>query len=90
MLAEKIKHEPVLKLYPNPAQNSITIEYKAVAENSKLFFIDMLGSVIEVKELHENGGKLSVNTSSFPNGIYLARLENSEYSSLMSKFIIQK
>ena len=90
----ELRPEPVvassIKLYPNPGQNSITIEYSGVNENSKLYIIDVLGVMIETKTLTDESGKLNINTSNYQNGIYLARIEADRKSLAKSKFIIQK
>lgn len=81
---------PSLKLYPNPSQNTITIEYNGFSENTKLYLLDVMGRVIEGNVLKGVTGKIEVNTSSYQNGIYLARTETEEHLIIKSKFIIQK
>ena len=80
---------PSIKVYPNPAQNLITIEYGSVPENSRLFIVSMIGEIMENKMLNGNG-KVDVNTSSYQNGVYLARIETGAKALLKSKFIILK
>ena len=91
---DELQPEPVvtpsIKLYPNPAQNSITIEYTDVSEASKLIVVDALGVLIETKNLGETAGKLNLNTTAYQNGIYLARIEAEGKALLKSKFIILK
>lgn len=81
---------PLMKLYPNPAQNTITIEYTSISEGSKLFVSSVLGIVYEEKPLNNSSGKIILNTSDYSNGLYLARIENQGKVLLKNKFIIQK
>lgn len=84
------KEQPTVKLYPNPASNTITIEYKAVGKSSKLFITDALGVLYEMKELRGEQGKEIVNVSNYTNGIYLARIVTDDADLLKNKFVILK
>ncbi|MBL7779113.1 MAG: T9SS type A sorting domain-containing protein [Chitinophagales bacterium] len=84
------KMHPTIKLYPNPANSTVTIEYKAISDNSKLFITDMLGVLYETKPLIGEQGKEIVNVSHYTNGVYLARIVTDEADLLKSKFVILK
>lgn len=81
---------PVLKLYPNPAQNAVIIEFADIADRSTLIVVNAFGQVMDVKLLEGTVGKLELNTSAYLNGIYLARIEMAENKAVKSKFVIQK
>lgn len=85
---QTLKEQPSIKLYPNPAQNVVTIEYAGLVEGDKLYVSNAIGILQEMKILSNSKGKVVINTSSYTNGIYLARIETEGDSSLKSKFII--
>ena len=79
-----------IKLYPNPAQNDVTVEYNNILQNSQLFICDVLGNLIETKILNGLNGKLTLNTSGYQNGIYVARVEADGKFLFKDKFTILK
>lgn len=50
----------------------------------------MVGDVIEVKLLRGGSGKMVLNTTSYPNGVYLATIKTAEKILLKDKFVILK
>ncbi len=86
--AQILKEQPSIKLYPNPAQDAVTIEYTGVAEGSKLYVSNALGVLHEIQTINGEKGKVLINTSGYTNGIYLARVETEGDSHLKSKFLV--
>lgn len=60
-----------LKIYPNPAQDQITIEAEASIEGETLELYNIQGRLIARQVLQQ---KTIVNTNSWPNGTYLLRI----------------
>lgn len=85
---QTLKEHPSIKLYPNPAQNVVIIEFAGLVEGGKLYISNAIGILQEMKILSNSKGKVVINTSGYTNGIYLARIETEGDSSLKSKFII--
>lgn len=81
---------PAIKLYPNPAQNKVTIEYSGINEISKLYVVNTLGMVLDVLNLGGTQGKIELNTTAYQNGIYLIRIEAEGRALAKDKFIILK
>lgn len=83
------KQNPRIRLYPNPTQNIVNVEYANLPENSKLSVVNILGTAMESQMLG-GSGRIELNTTSYVNGVYLARIESCGNSQLKSKFIILK
>ncbi|MBP6730964.1 MAG: T9SS type A sorting domain-containing protein [Chitinophagales bacterium] len=52
--------------------------------------MNAIGVVVDVRLLAEISNKLNINTTVYPNGIYLARIETGSKALLKNKFIILK
>jgi hypothetical protein len=61
-----------LVVYPNPANNSVKISFKAPDEDSQIEIIDALGKTVLRKNVIANSGIVeeSFNVSSLSKGIY--------------------
>jgi len=73
---DKSSINPILNLYPNPAQNSITVEYLTTEnENTTLELFDITGKqVLTFHKQYSKGIHQSrINTRNLKNGIYLLR-----------------
>ncbi|MCX6234671.1 MAG: carboxypeptidase regulatory-like domain-containing protein [Bacteroidetes bacterium] len=84
---KEIINATVLKIYPNPAQDNITIE--SDVDINELKITNYTGQVIYESDL-ALPFHLQINTTKFNNGIYLitCRTTNSEY--LIKKFVIMR
>lgn len=79
-----------LKFYPNPGQNSVTIEYGKLEGNCTLLVVNTLGMLVDEIILKDVTGKLTLNTVVYSNGIYLASIQNEDKTLVKDKFIILK
>ena len=73
VLKEEIK--PTLALYPNPTTNNITVAIndKSTLLQSNLRIMNLLGQEKEVIIVNKNKSNVTLNVSSFPQGIYFLR-----------------
>ena len=69
-------------IYPNPAQNNITI---TGADNSSLRITDVAGRVMYVAQ--KISAKTAVNIASYPSGIYFAVIVDKQGSRQVSRFV---
>lgn len=61
-----------IKMYPNPAANTITIDYDlGEAERATLELFDLLGSLVAEIPLDKPKGELTIDVSKYPIGAYL-------------------
>ena len=69
---------------PNPSNNSTNIGYRSInSENVSFEITNLLGEELIQENLVSNIGlnNISVNTSIFPNGIYLYSISNGQVRS---------
>lgn len=65
-----------LKLYPNPANDFLFIDYEIVyLKEAKIKIYDSIGAVVYTSELKEKSDKLKVSVSEFENGLYFCSLQ---------------
>lgn len=60
----------LLKVYPNPAKDVLTIEWESMA-NEKLQIIDIVGHVIS--EFERSGGRIFLDVHNYEQGYYFVR-----------------
>lgn len=75
-ITNKTVKSPSLRIFPNPAGEVIEIDY-ALSDPSPamLTIIDFNGRVVRQLELTAESANYQVDVSRFPNGLYLARLD---------------
>jgi ligand-binding sensor domain-containing protein len=73
-------------LYPNPADDFITLKMSDGLRNSMVDIFDIQGKKIRTYSINNNRQLLDV--SSFPSGIYLVKIQ-SDKNSTVKKFIKQ-
>jgi hypothetical protein len=67
---------PVIKLYPAPVSNQLTIEgLNSLEGNTSVFVYDILGNVVIHQQSASMPGALNLNTSSLNAGIYIVGIE---------------
>lgn len=76
-------HHNKLKLYPNPAGESVRFEIEQGDIPVTAKIISLTGMVIDVKTLSEN----TLNVSSLPPGMYLIEIQTMQGKSLKEKFM---
>ena len=76
-------------MYPNPAANSVTLEWPGEFKFERLEVVDLVGKVIVSKNISSAYAKYVVNTSDLKDGIYFIRLVDGEKST-SKKIIISR
>ncbi len=78
----------LIKLFPNPVQNTLNIEMPIDFVNAKLRIYNQLGQIEKI-DLNIKEKYLSIETDRLANGIYFIILQNGDRN-ISSKFIINK
>lgn len=72
-----LRNEEHIKVYPNPAQHNLTIEYSSIPEGVKdLSIYNLSGQLLKQQSLNTNQEKAEVNISNLTAGRYLIKLGN--------------
>ncbi|MBX3164700.1 MAG: PKD domain-containing protein [Bacteroidetes bacterium] len=81
-----------VNLYPNPTEDYTIAEYTLdnVMEANRLCIIDLNGRIIQEIPLNTTKGKVEINTSSLPAGMYFLKAINGSQTVLVKKLIIQR
>ena len=74
------------KIYPNPANDYVTIELNAINTSSKLEVYDIQGKVILVNN-NINSESIQLNISEFNSGLYFIKVSNSGASEIQKLII---
>jgi hypothetical protein len=86
--------EPIegYKVYPNPANNQVTIEYPANNSGSDmtLLLYDMVGHKIANWILPSSETKINENTSALPTGMYMYIINSGDNVVMKGKVLIQR
>jgi hypothetical protein len=79
---------PDLKVFPNPAQNNITISFIGnQVESKEVSIISALGQVVFSEQINSNH---IIDTSALPQGIYFVSVTNNSYNTKPIKLIISR
>ena len=80
-----------LKLYPNPANDKITVDLVStgikISDNSMLMVTDVSGKIIQKEKVNQQN-TISINMSTFSNGMYFISLKTKEGIVAKSKFVV--
>jgi hypothetical protein len=79
-----------LKIYPNPAENFVTIFYQSNFSSKEVYLTinDVIGKTIYHSQKLSSGNNLIINTTEFSKGIYFVKLINNGYVEEIRKLII--
>ncbi|MFA6059177.1 MAG: LamG-like jellyroll fold domain-containing protein [Taibaiella sp.] len=78
----------VIKLYPNPAHNQVTISWEQELPITRILLKNIVGQVLMTKDVAGNSTQL--NTADFSDGVYFAELIMSGKQSIIKKLIIKR
>jgi len=79
-----------LILYPNPARSEVTLSLRGIQDFRSIEIIRSDGAVIRTSVIENDitDGKITLDVSTFPAGIYLVRMTGNNFS-LTSKLVIE-
>jgi len=72
-----------ISLYPNPANNSITLEYPAIANNAQILITTIDGKSILRQTVAAGSGKTTIDISGLSKGSYILVFNNGESNAVM-------
>jgi len=78
-----------IKLYPNPASTDITIDVSVPLKNAEISIYDVTGRPIWQKKNVNEAGKIPVDVSSFPKGIYFIKATETGVEVYNNKIVLE-
>ena len=80
-----------LKIYPNPANEVINIEFLVFNNEAyKIEVINALGQIIKEEEITFKNNVASINTKELPNGVYYLKLKAENSLTISKRFVITR
>ncbi|MDZ7848820.1 MAG: T9SS type A sorting domain-containing protein [Owenweeksia sp.] len=80
----------LVNVYPNPAQDNVTIDYDLQSLNQASFeLINVVGNKVYQKELNAGSGELKLSIDRLPRGVYFYLLRNEGETLLTRKLVIE-
>ncbi len=76
-------------IFPNPADNSITLEYPEANEHSAIRISSITGEVISTINPEINSSTVRIDCSRYTNGVYILQFID-EQQTITKKFVIQR
>ena len=72
------------KLYPNPARQSVTLEYDIQGQMQEMQIVDINVRVVANYLLNPSQKQVKINTSNYKKGFYIYR-----YGNTSGKFVVE-
>jgi len=84
-------NEPSFSIYPNPAKEYISVEYKLIEQKDiiQLVISDISGKIIKQQQLYHLQDIIIVKTLDLPTGTYTCSLYNGSRCAFTSKIVIK-
>ena len=84
---EKSNETTFINLFPNPAKNTISIDYKSLSKNYMIKIYDATGRLVKNNE-HNSSGTTTINIEDLNAGIYLVNVSDGK-ESITNHFVKQ-
>ncbi len=76
-----------VKLYPNPANEQVTVDFKKMMQNVTIVICNINGEVVLEKEY--SGNSIDISTSTLSNGLYFIKAIHGAKEVAIKKVVIQ-
>ena len=64
-----------INLYPNPANDKVNIVFNNINDVKEITITDVTGRIVYTKTIAANTNEITVNTNSYPSGIYFCEIK---------------
>lgn len=81
------ENDALSSVYPNPANNEINITMNTAIEDARFEIYSMVGTKVVNNQFAISGGKVSIDVSDLPNGVYMLTETQSQ---ITRRFIISR
>ena len=80
--------ESTIKIYPNPANNDLIIDFDGIAQMREIKIYDLKGK--NIVKIQNESALLHISTQQRKNGIYIIEIENEKQEKTTRKVVINK
>jgi hypothetical protein len=78
-----------LTVYPNPATDKLTVEFKGVSEGCDVELLDPMGRLITKKPRLPGERLVEINVGTLPKGVYILRVRNKDRVMGVEKVVVE-
>lgn len=78
-----------VKIYPNPAKETIFIQADINLQDAKIDLINVLGKNTNTPVEFQNSNKASIDITSLPKGIYFVKIDDGKQLNLTKRLIVE-
>lgn len=75
-----------VKIYPNPANNTLNISLNNVSDNGNIYLYDLTGKQVAGTTISNSNSSYSINTAALPSGTYMIMIQNG--SNILSQKVV--
>jgi hypothetical protein len=76
-------------LYPNPAKESVILEYTGMEDKSNVTLFDLTGRSLYTESLGRGNGSVTLSIQNYPSGVYLVVVHTNEGVVAQRKLVIE-
>ncbi|HPH83378.1 MAG TPA: T9SS type A sorting domain-containing protein [Flavobacteriales bacterium] len=85
---EDVEEKSTFRLFPNPSNNTITLQSPLIKSGTNLFLRDISGRLIHQLKIQELN-QIELNTQDLADGIYLVQVIGEEGKEVRERFVVQ-
>jgi trimeric autotransporter adhesin len=86
---EALNYENIVTVYPNPAKEELNIELNGILNKVVITLYNIEGEQI-INQSFSNQSIVTLNTSGYPDGLYILRMQKEDGTTIIKKVEIQK
>jgi hypothetical protein len=85
---EEVVRQSTIHLFPNPSNNTITLQSPLIKSGANLFLRDLSGRLIHQLKIQELN-QIELTTQDLADGIYLVHIIGQDGRQVREKFVVQ-
>ena len=86
---DRIEFENLVKMYPNPAQDALTIETENLTTVTRITVFDNIGQEVKDVDVQSNDLMNSIDISALKPGIYMVEIQSTGVTTVTKKLVVQ-
>lgn len=74
----EVNKQSLLKVYPNPTENQVIVDWGSLKEVQSVSVFDLLGNVVKTRSVSSNAHQMTIDLSRYGKGVYIIRLQTKD------------